>query len=148
MANILIVSEKPSVGKAIAGALKVKETVKHEGYIEGYSEFYGLTVWITWCIGHLVEIFTPDEYDPKYSKWNYEDLPIILSEFKYKVISGKGKQFQIVAKLMNSVGESDQDKTELSTLSQDKKFLVPVDYSNYPTDTSKTAYSQRKEKAE
>ena len=44
MSNILIVSEKPSVGKAIAGALKVKETVKHEGYIEGYSEFYGLTV--------------------------------------------------------------------------------------------------------
>lgn len=77
MANILIVSEKPSVGKAIAGALKVKETVKHEGYIEGYSEFYGLTVWITWCIGHLVEMYNPDQYDPKYSKWNYEGLPII-----------------------------------------------------------------------
>lgn len=126
MSNILIVSEKPSVGKAIAGVLKVKETVKHEGYIEGYSEFYGLTVWITWCIGHLVEMYNPDQYDPKYSKWNYEDLPIIPSVFKYRAISGKEKQFQIVAKLMNSVGGSEQDKKELSTLSEDKKFLVPV----------------------
>ena len=53
-------------------------------------------------------------------------MPIIPSEFKYRVISGKEKQFQIVAKLMNSVGGSEQDKKELLTLSEDKKFLVPV----------------------
>lgn len=126
MENVLIVSEKPSVGKAIAGVLKVKGNGKYDGYIEGYSEFYGLTIWITWCIGHLVEMYNPDQYDPKYSKWNYEDLPIIPSEFKYRVISGKEKQFQIVAKLMNSVGGSEQDKKELLTLSEDKKFLVPL----------------------
>lgn len=64
-------------------------------------------------------------------------MPIILSEFKYKVISGKGKQFQIAAKLINSVGESDQDKTELWTLSQDEKFLVPVDLAIYIYEASR-----------
>lgn len=126
MVNVLIVSEKPSVGKVIAGALKVRGNTKYDGYIEGCSEFYGLTIWVTWCIGHLVEMYNPDQYNPKYSKWCYEDLPILPSEFKYRIISGKEKQFQIVAKLMNSLGGSEQDKKELSTLSEDKKFLVSV----------------------
>jgi DNA topoisomerase IA len=60
MSNILIVSEKPVVGKAIAKALKVKGTIKYDGYIEGYSEIFGVTIWITWCIGHLVEMCNPD----------------------------------------------------------------------------------------
>lgn len=127
MANILIVSEKPSVGKLIARALEVKEMGKHDGYIEGHSEFFGLNVWVTWAVGHLVQMYNPDQYNPQYSKWHYEDLPILPAEFKYGVIPEKEKQFQIVAKLMNDVGESNQDKMELSTLSQDKKFLVPVE---------------------
>lgn len=126
MANVLVVSEKPSVGRAIAKSLEVKETGKHDGYIEGYSGFLGSTVWITWALGHLVQMYNPDQYAPQYSKWSYGDLPIIPKEFKYGIIPGREKQYQIVAKLMNDVGESDQDKMELSTLSQNKKFLVPV----------------------
>lgn len=102
--------------------------MKRDGYIEGHSEFFGLTIWVTWAVGHLVQMYNPDQYNPQYSKWYYEDLPILPTEFKYGVIPGKQKQFQIVAKLMNSIGESEQDKKELSTLSQNKKFLVPVDY--------------------
>ena len=125
MANLLIVAEKPSVAKSIANALGVKEKGKHEGYIEGFTDYFGFTVWVTWCLGHLVQMSYPEEYDPKYAKWRLEDLPLLPEEYKYEVIPETKKQFQIVAKLMNSVGESEQDKKEKSTLSRDNKFLVP-----------------------
>lgn len=128
MANILIVSEKPSVGRAVARALGVKETGRHDGYMEGYSDFFGLNIWVTWAAGHLVQMCSPDQYDPGYLKWRYEDLPILPGEFKYGIIPSREKQFQIVAKLMNAVGESRQDKMELSALSPEKKFLVPASY--------------------
>ena len=127
MANLLIVAEKPSVAKSIANALGVKENGKHEGYIEGFTDYFGVTVWVTWCLGHLVQMSYPEAYDPKYTRWRLEDLPLLPEEFKYEVIPETKKQFQIVAKLMNSVGESEQDKKEKSTLSRDNKFLVPVD---------------------
>ena len=126
MANLLIVAEKPSVAKSIANALGVKENGKHEGYIEGFTDYFGVTVWVTWCLGHLVQMSYPEAYDPKYTRWRLEDLPLLPEEFKYEVIPETKKQFQIVAKLMNSVGESEQDKKEKSTLSRDNKFLVPV----------------------
>ena len=125
MANLLIVTEKPSVAKSIAGALGVKENGKHEGYIEGFADYFGYTIWVTWCLGHLVQMSCPEVYDPKYAKWKFEDLPLLPEEFKYEVIPEKKKQFQIVTRLMNSVGKSEQDKKEKSTLSGVKKFLVP-----------------------
>ncbi|MBQ9032870.1 MAG: hypothetical protein IJ106_15695, partial [Parasporobacterium sp.] len=128
MANLLIVAEKPSVAKSIANALGVKENGKHEGYIEGFTDYFGVTVWVTWCLGHLVQMSYPEAYDPKYTRWRLEDLPLLPEEFKYEVIPETKKQFQIVAKLMNSVGESEQDKKEKSTLSRDNKFLVPFSY--------------------
>ena len=127
MANLLIVTEKPSVAKSIASALGVKENEKHEGYIEGFSDYFGIKVWVTWCLGHLVQMSYPEAYDPKYAKWRLEDLPILPEEFRYEVIQETEKQFRIVAELMNSVGESEQDKREKSTLSQGNKFLVPVE---------------------
>ena len=127
MANLLIVTEKPSVAKSIASALGVKENEKHEGYIEGFSDYFGIKVWVTWCLGHLVQMSCPEAYDPKYAKWRLEDLPILPEEFRYEVIPETEKQFRIVAELMNSVGESEQDKREKSTLSQGNKFLVPVE---------------------
>ena len=126
MANLLIVAEKPSVARSIASAIGLKKEKKHEGYIEGFSDFFEYTVWVTWCLGHLVQMSYPESYDSKYAKWSLEDLPLIPEEFKYEVIPETRKQFEIVAKLMNSVGESELDKKEISTLSEDKKFLVPV----------------------
>lgn len=78
----LNVTEKPSVGKAFTKALGAKESKRHDGYIEGYSDFLGCAVWITWAIDHLVQMSCPEEYDPKYEKWKFEDLPIILSEYR------------------------------------------------------------------
>ena len=76
MGKTLIITEKPSVAQDIARALNVKSKVKNDGYIE--NEKYV----ITWCIGAMLEIASPDEIDEKYKKWNIESLPIIFNEYK------------------------------------------------------------------
>ena len=98
--KILIIAEKPSVGRAISQALGTGErgdTFKHrkEGYIEGdrYT--------ITWCIGHLVEPLEPEGYDERYKSWSYEDLPIIPDVWRYRARPETKKRYGIVAGLLN-----------------------------------------------
>lgn len=88
----LIIAEKPSVALAIAKALNIKGS--RDGYIEN-GEYI-----ISWCVGHLAAAALPEEYDAKYSKWNYADLPIIPDNFKYKIYGDKQKQFKVVKSLM------------------------------------------------
>lgn len=134
MANVLIINEKPSVSMEFSRVLGVKQTEKHDGYIEGYSDFFGCTIWITWCIGHLVTLSFSEKYDEKYKKWNIDDLPFLPKEYLYEVIPDVKKQFNVVKKLLNTVGTSDNDRKELSTLSDEKKFLVPVEVVYYAGD--------------
>lgn len=88
----LVIAEKPSVAFSIAKALGVK--AKNDGYIENDKYI------ITWCIGHLIALAEPSAYDEKYSKWNYEDLPIIPEQFKYVIYKDKNKQFKVIKNLM------------------------------------------------
>lgn len=88
----LIIAEKPSVALAIAKTLNIKGS--RDGYIEN-GEYI-----ISWCVGHLVSAAFPEEYDAKYSKWNYADLPIIPDNFKYKIYGDKQKQFKVVKSLL------------------------------------------------
>ena len=67
---------------------------KRDGYLEGSGWL------VSWCIGHLVELAPTDAYDPKYSKWNYADLPIVPSEWQYRVLPDTKKQFDILDGLM------------------------------------------------
>ena len=111
----LVIAEKPSVARAIAQVLGASE--KRDGYLEGRgspvatskcqrhleapTEPTGETGWlVSWCIGHLVELAPTDAYDPKYSKWNYADLPIVPSEWQYRVLPDTKKQFDILDGLM------------------------------------------------
>ena len=89
----LIIAEKPSAALAIAKALNIKGS--RDGYIEN-GEYI-----ISWCVGHLAAAAFPEEYDAKYSKWNYADLPIIPDNFKYKIYGDKQKQFKVVKGLMS-----------------------------------------------
>lgn len=88
----LVITEKPSVAQAIAQVLGASE--KRDGYMEGNGWL------VSWCIGHLVELAPTDAYDPKYSKWNYADLPIVPSEWQYRVLPDTKKQFDILDGLM------------------------------------------------
>ena len=55
---------------------------------------------VSWCVGHLVEPVDPEAYDERYSKWKHEDLPILPEEWKYQVVAGTKKQFDILKGLM------------------------------------------------
>ena len=88
----LVIAEKPSVARAIAQVLGASE--KRDGYLEGSGWL------VSWCIGHLVELAPADAYDPKYSKWNYADLPIVPSKWQYRVLPDTKKQFDILDGLM------------------------------------------------
>ena len=89
----LVIAEKPSVAMSIAKVLGVKN--KQNGYMEGNGYI------ISWCVGHLVGLVSPEIYDEKYKRWNIEDLPIFPKEFKHYVLPKVKKQFSILKTLMN-----------------------------------------------
>jgi len=89
----LVIAEKPSVAQSIASVLGA--TQKQDGYMEGNGYL------VSWCVGHLVELVHADQYDEKYAKWRYSDLPIIPDDWKYTVANGKQKQFKILKDLMH-----------------------------------------------
>ncbi len=88
----LILAEKPSVGSSIAGAIGGFK--KNKGYFENNNYI------ITWALGHLIELASPEDYSKNYEKWNMEDLPIIPNEMKLKVIKGSSRQFRTVKELL------------------------------------------------
>ena len=94
MKKQLYIAEKPSVAQEFAKALKLK-TRRADGYLESDEAV------ITLCVGHLVTMSYPEEYDPALKKWSLQTLPFIPSEFKYEVIPSVAKQFQIVSSLLN-----------------------------------------------
>lgn len=89
----LVVSEKPSVGSSIAKVLGAHN--RKDGYIEGSGYI------ISWCIGHLVAPAPPEEYDNRYRRWDILDLPIVPDVWKYQVLKGTAKQFNLLKRLMN-----------------------------------------------
>ena len=94
MANTnLVIAEKPSVAQSIAKVLGC--TGRQDGYLEGNGYL------VSWCVGHLIELAEPQDYDSKYEKWKKEDLPIIPDMFRYQVAASTKKQFQILKDLMN-----------------------------------------------
>ena len=93
MGKSLIITEKPSVAREFARILGVSG--RNDGYIE--DSHYA----ITWCVGHLVEMVYPEEYDIKYKKWKLEDLPFLPKDYKYNVIPSVSKQYDIVHKLLH-----------------------------------------------
>lgn len=94
MGKSLYIAEKPSVAQEFAKALKLKLNRK-----DGYLESEGAVV--TWCVGHLVTMSYPEEYDPSLKRWSLETLPFIPEQFKYEVIPAVAKQFKIVSGLLN-----------------------------------------------
>lgn len=94
----VIVAEKPSQAKAYADAFK---TTKRDGYIEvAPNEIFPEGAYITWGIGHLVELKEPKAYDPKWGKWSLAALPILPATYQFQVARGKSQQFGIIKKLI------------------------------------------------
>ncbi len=94
MKKNLFIAEKPSVAREFAKALKYRMS-NRDGYMESDEAV------VTWCVGHLVTMSYPEAYDEKYKRWSLDTIPFIPEEFKYEVIDGVKKQFQIVSGLLN-----------------------------------------------
>ena len=93
MSKFLVIAEKPSVAQSYAKNLSAYK--REDGYLGGESCI------VSWCLGHLAEYAQPEEYDPKYEKWQFDDLPILPEVWKLKVSKDKKKQFEVIKTLMN-----------------------------------------------
>lgn len=93
MSKFLVIAEKPSVAQSYAKNLSAYK--REDGYLEGESCI------VSWCLGHLAEYAQPEEYDSKYEKWQFDDLPILPEAWKLKVSKDKKKQFDVLKSLMN-----------------------------------------------
>ena len=94
MGKKLFIAEKPSVAQEFAKALKINGQ-RRDGYLESQEAV------VTWCVGHLVTMSYPEVYDPSLKRWSRETIPFFPKEWKYEVIDGVKKQFQIVKGLLN-----------------------------------------------
>ena len=93
MTKNLLITEKPSVATEFAKVLKCGGN-RRDGYIESDN-------WIiTWCVGHLVTMSYPEKYDENLKFWRLDTLPFMPKEYKYEVIPGVEKQFNIVKSLL------------------------------------------------
>lgn len=96
----VILAEKPSQAKAYADAFSVR---KHEGFLEiNPCPIFPEGAYITWGVGHLVELKEPHTYNPAWKRWSLGSLPILPDRYEFQVAKGKFKQFQIVKKLIRA----------------------------------------------
>ena len=94
MAKKVIYRRKTECGPGVCKSAEISDEPQ-DGYLESEEAI------VTWCVGHLVTMSYPEVYDIKYKKWSVDTLPFIPETFKYEVISGVKKQFDIVSSLLN-----------------------------------------------
>ena len=121
----LYLCEKPSQGRDIARILGANQG--HEGYLQGDKLI------VSWCIGHLLEMLPPDEYDPKYKRWALADLPILPQQWQMAAKKSTSKQLTVLKKLLKRshsvVIATDADR-EGETIAREV-----LDYFNYTGST-------------
>jgi DNA topoisomerase III len=81
----LVICEKPSVARDVASALSTRETFQQVDW--GYQS---PTFWVTAAAGHLVEMCAPEQYDERYKTWSFDDLPIIVDQYRYQPRDQRG----------------------------------------------------------
>lgn len=95
----LIIAEKPDQGITLASIFKTK---KSQGYLEIYpNDLFPDGAFVTWAVGHICQLVSPEKYDPSWKKWTLEGLPMIPAHFQYEITKDKAKQFAIIQKLIS-----------------------------------------------
>lgn len=95
MNKTVILAEKPSQAKAYSEAFNKSE--RKEGYYIVSNKDFESAI-ITYGYGHLVSLYSPDEYNNDLKQWRLNTLPILPDPFKFKVSKDKSKQYNIVKK--------------------------------------------------
>ncbi|MGG1399424.1 DNA topoisomerase III [Bacillus salipaludis] len=95
----LIIAEKPDQGSTLASIFKHK---KQNGFIEIFpNEIFKNGAYVTWAIGHICQLVSPEKYQSGWKKWSLESLPMIPEHFEYEVTRDKAKQFAVIKKLIS-----------------------------------------------
>lgn len=94
----LIIAEKPDMGKKIANALAKPHKSGH-GYIETQEGI------VTWCIGHIMKAYDPEDYNKSWEEWKLETLPLLIDDVQLKIDSTKSSQFKIIKDLLSKCSE-------------------------------------------
>ena len=89
----LVITEKPSVAQSVASVIGAK--LRRDGYWEGSGYR------VSWCMGHLAGLADAQDYDTRYAKWRYDDLPILPETWKFTVDKNKKKQYEVLHRLLN-----------------------------------------------
>lgn len=130
----IFITEKPSVAQEYRKILKVQTAGKTDGYVEGYSSVLKKDVIITWAVGHLIGICTPEEQNEEWGgRWSLEHLPMIPKNFKYQPNEGTLKQFKIVESLYTRkdieaiyyAGDSGREGIYIQALIRNQIFKTP-----------------------
>ena len=90
----LYIAEKPELAKAIKEALSGAESIAKGYFIKGDNI-------VTYAVGHLLELYKPDDYDEKYKNWSFDCLPIEIKEYQYKPKDSTKEQLKIICSLIN-----------------------------------------------
>ena len=109
----LFIAEKPSLGKAIAAELGVTQTC--QGYTVCGNDA------VTWCFGHLLEQYDPDDYDDAWKLWRRSSLPMIPHEWRLKPKESAHAQLQVIKKLLGEAA------TVVNTGDPDREGQLLVD---------------------
>lgn len=97
---ILVIAEKPVLGKAIADAIPGSSLSKDGCIIKGNYT-------ITWVFGHMLSLKEPEDYDIGYKDWNTSVLPIYFPNWSQKIgEDGNISKGQITKKQrVNQIGD-------------------------------------------
>ena len=90
----LYIAEKPSLGREIAQSLGI--TKKNGSFIECGQDT------VTWCFGHMFELWNPQDYGEQFQKWSFDSLPILPQDYQRKPISKTKSQIATIKKLLKN----------------------------------------------
>lgn len=94
----VVIAEKPDQGSTLASVFKHK---KQNGFIEVFpNDVFPDGAYVTWAIGHICQLVSPEKYQAAWKKWSLENLPMIPDQFEYEIARDKAKQFAIINKLV------------------------------------------------
>ena len=132
--SIVFITEKPSVAAEYRSVLKLKDSSKSKGYYEDYSPVMNSNVIITWAVGHLVSLCTPDKQNPDWAgNWSKSKLPMIPENYKYAPLAGTKDQYDVVKSLYTRedidciyyAGDSGREGIYIQALIRNQIFKKP-----------------------
>ncbi|MEK5149079.1 MULTISPECIES: type IA DNA topoisomerase [unclassified Psychrobacillus] len=97
----LLIFEKPKQAKSICEAFQY-EKKKGYLYLKPQQPHFPDGAFAIWCVGHIMEQCLPEEINPEWKQWKYEDLPLALdSVIPLKVVKERKTEYANIKKFVH-----------------------------------------------